>query len=148
MHIRHRAPARRCDLRSDYCPLAGFLLQDWDLSWDASERTLLGPPQNLRRCSYVYPPSAPRGLLDASNRLKTPLDGPKMPQETSKRLQDASKTPQDASRCLQDGPRRRQDAHKTPQDASKTRFWLIFDAKMEQSCHPNRIQKRSYVKTA
>ena len=116
---------------------------------------LRDPPKTCPAVSGSLGPSTPEAYLTPSKRLKKfqdafrrLQDGPKMPQETSKRLQDASKTPQDASRCLQDGPRRRQDAHKTPQDASKTRFWWIFDAKMEQSCHPNRIQKRSYVKTA
>ena len=73
---------------------------------DASERTLLGPPQNLRRWRHAKRPLPLGGLHDALNRLKTPLDSPKMPQETSKRLQDASKTAQEASKTAQDLPRR------------------------------------------
>ena len=111
--IRHRAPARRCDLSSVYCLLTGCHLAALDLSFGClragSDLVRTPPKPPPREIDYATPHQG--GLLDGSKRLKTsrrclqdklrcskkPVRSPKEPQD-----QEAPKSPQDAPRRLQD----------------------------------------------
>ena len=67
---------RRCDLGTGYCLLDGYLLEATSEGLGSEGMPLRGskgPPQNRQRCRHAYSWPPPRGLLDASNRLKTPL---------------------------------------------------------------------------
>ena len=112
IYIRHRAPARRCDLRSDYCPLAGSLLQDWDLSWDASERTLLGPPKNRHRWRQVSSPPPLEAYLTSQTAFRHLFLFLVFCHFFQCLFQDAPRRLQDSPRGLQNGPR-----------PAKTVFW-------------------------
>ncbi len=70
-------------------------------------------------------------------------------------VQDAFKTAQDEPKTRQEAFKSRQDRQNDSQDASKTRFSMfwgarmkVWGAKVELCWHRNRIQERSYAKTA